>query len=272
MVTLAKGNVDSSVEYDNERLNQYLDGLKMFLGTMKEKGPAGLVEVAKKSMAQKEANDKKVKDLIAQVESAKASGNANPEAAKALAAQAARLRKQTSEDILEAIIGEDRARDLRQGYNAKKQDNQYDKAALAQLSKEERKEAMAMGGKMNLTARASELPSPAKPGHFLRIFGQSDRELIQNASDDASVPQALTMLNGPASEVLNNPASKISLELKKAGPPQQQMDMLYLAFLSRMPTNNERAVLNQVIHERGEKATDDVAHALLTGAQFLFIQ
>ena len=39
-----------------------------------------------------------------------------------------------------------------------------------------------------------------------------------------------------------------------------------------MPTNNERAVLNQVIHDRGEKATDDVAHALLTGTQFLFIQ
>jgi len=272
MVTLAKGNIDGTVEYDNERLNQYLDDLKMFLGTMKEKGPSGLIEVAKKSMIQREANDKKMKELIAQNESAKASGTVNQEAAKALAMESAKLRKQTGEDILEAIIGKDRARDLRQGYNAKKEMPQYDRAALASLSKEERKEAMAMGGKLSLTARASELPSPAKPGHFLRTFGQSDRELIQNSSDDASVPQALTMLNGPASEVLNSPASKISLDLKKAGAPQQQMDLLYLSFLSRMPTNNERAVLNQVIHERGEKATDDVAHALLTGAQFLFIQ
>jgi hypothetical protein len=39
-----------------------------------------------------------------------------------------------------------------------------------------------------------------------------------------------------------------------------------------MPTNNERALLNEVIRNRGDKATDDVAHALLTGSQFLFIQ
>jgi hypothetical protein len=79
-------------------------------------------------------------------------------------------------------------------------------------------------------------------------------------------------MNGPASEVLNNPASKLSQDLKKAGTPQKQMDLLYLSFIGRAPTNNERAVLNQVIHDRGEKATDDVAHALLTGSQFLFIQ
>ncbi|MFZ4765800.1 MAG: hypothetical protein ACOYMN_12685, partial [Roseimicrobium sp.] len=94
----------------------------------------------------------------------------------------------------------------------------------------------------------------------------------QNASDDASVPQALSLLNGPASEVLNNPLSKLSQLLKAAATPQQRMDSLYLAFLSRMPTNNERAMLSQVIQERGDKATDDVAHALLAGSQFLFIQ
>lgn len=269
MVTLTKGNVDGNVEYDNQRLNQYLDDLKMFMTTIKEKGAEGLIEIAKKGAADHEANDAKIKHLQ---EEAKAAGGKG-EAAQRLAREAARLRKESSNDILEAILGEERARDLRQGYNPKKQDlAQYDKLALAALSKEERKEAMKMGSNMSLVARASELPSPAKPGHFLRTFGQSDREQIQNASDEASVPQALTLMNGPASEVLNNPASKVSLDLKKAGSPQAQMDMLYMSFLSRMPTNNERGVLNQVIHDRGEKATDDVAHALLTGTQFLFIQ
>jgi hypothetical protein len=45
-------------------------------------------------------------------------------------------------------------------------------------------------------SRAAELPSPAPRGHFLREFGQSDREIIENANDEASVPQALTMMNG----------------------------------------------------------------------------
>jgi hypothetical protein len=269
MVTLTKGNVDGNVEYDNQRLNQYLDDLKMFMTTMKEKGAEGLIEIAKKGAADREANDAKIKHLQ---EEAKAGGSSS-EAAKQLAREANKLRQQNSRDILEAIMGEERAREMRQGYKPNKQDlAQYDKAALAALSKEERKEAMKMGSSMSLVARASELPSPAKPGHFLRIFGQSDREQIQNASDEASVPQALTLMKGPASEVLNYPASKVSLDLKKAGTPQAQMDMLYMSFLSRMPTNNERAVLNQVIHDRGEKATDDVAHALLTGTQFLFIQ
>jgi hypothetical protein len=273
MVTLTKGNVDSSVEYDNQRLNQYLDDLKMFLGTVRDKGAEGLIEIAKKSADSRAEAEKKIEQLRAEVESAKASGGDSVEASKRLARAANQLRSENSKDVLVGIVGEDRARDLRQGYRPNKQEmEQFDKAALAALSKEERREAMKMGSSMSLSARASELPSPARPGHFLRTFGQSDREQIQNASDEASVPQALTLLNGPASEVLNNPASKLSADLKKAGSPQQQMDLLYLSFLSRMPTNNERAVLNQVIHERGEKATDDVAHALLTGSQFLFIQ
>jgi hypothetical protein len=273
MVVLAKGNVDGAVEYDNERLNQYLDDLKMFMDTIRQKGPEGLIEIAKTGLADREKAQQEIKRLQAEVESLKASGGNALEASKRLARASAQLRQRSSNDILEAIVGEERARDMRQGYKPNQQQMaQYDKAALAALSKEERKEAMRMGSSMNLTARASELPSPARPGHFLRTFGQSDREQIQNASDDASVPQALSLLNGPAAEVLNNPGSKLSLDLKKAGAPQQQMDLLYMSFLSRTPNNNERAFLNEIARTRGEKATDDVAHALLTGSQFLFIQ
>ena len=268
MVTLAKGNIDSNVEAENENLHQYLDDLNMFLTTVKEKGPAGLVEAAKKSSADRAETDKKIAELTA-----KAAETKDPQAARQLARQAQQLRRSGSNDMLEAIVGEDRAKDLRQGYKPKQNEQpKYDKALLASLSKEERKEAMKMGGSLSLNARASELPSPAKPGHFLRTFGQSDREQIQNASDDASVPQALALLNGPASEVLNNPLSKLSQDLNKASTPEQKMDLIYMSFLSRMPTNNERAVLNQVIDQRGDKAVDDVTHALLTGSQFLFIQ
>ncbi|HSI63377.1 MAG TPA: DUF1553 domain-containing protein, partial [Candidatus Saccharimonadia bacterium] len=272
MVTLSRGNIDDQVEDDNVRLHQYLDDLSMFLNAVKTKGPEALVEIAKKSSAASAEADKKIAALTAEAAQMRESGG-NPQAAQRLAREAAQLRRGNSNDVLEALVGEERANAMRRGYRPEKQGmTAYDKAALAALSKEERRDAMKMGGSLSLNARASELPSPAKPGHFLRTFGQSDRELIQNASDDASVPQALSLLNGPATEVLGNPLSKLSQDLKKATTPQQKMDVLYLSFLGRMPTNNERGVMGQVIQQRGDKAVDDVTHALLTGSQFLFIQ
>jgi hypothetical protein len=41
-------------------------------------------------------------------------------------------------------------------------------------------------------ARASELPSPAPPNHFLRKFGQSDRISIDGATNEGSLTQTLT--------------------------------------------------------------------------------
>ena len=125
---------------------------------------------------------------------------------------------------------------------------------------------------VNLAARASEQPSPARPGTFLRTFGQSDREQIQNASDEASVPQALSLLNGPVADILSSPASKLNQDLAKAETPAQKIETLYIALLGRKPNANEQTVLSGVIQERGDKAVEDVTHALITGSQFLFVQ
>src|SRR6202000_1551640 len=140
--------------------------------------------------------------------------------------------------------GEDHARDFGKGGYGKKGagksgGNQLSpevKAQLAALSKEERQAAIRMGSTMNLTHRASEITSPAKPGHFLRTFGQSDREQIQNANDDASVPQALAMLNGPVSQALANPPSRLSGELAKAKSVDEKIAAVYMSLLSRMPS------------------------------------
>lgn len=39
--------------------------------------------------------------------------------------------------------------------------------------------------------RASELDSPAPRGHFLRTMGQSDRDFVENANLNSSIPQRL---------------------------------------------------------------------------------
>ncbi len=282
-VTLSKGNVDDTVDDENVRLHQYLDDLSMFLGTVKSKGAEGLVQISKEGRSKLDANQKKIDEMKTKLAADKAKGIDTTAATKALAKEASSLRKASEKDILVALLGKQRADDLRQGYRPEKPEKekrpQVDPKTLESMTKEQRLEFMKTykrnsNGKdaMGLTARASEQPSPARPGTFLRTFGQSDRELIQNASDDASVPQALTLLNGPAADVINNPASKLNQALAQAGSPAQKIATLYQALLSRAPTANEQAILDGVIKERGDKAVADVTHALITGSQFLFVQ
>ena len=280
MVTMARGNVDDAVDEENTRLHNYLGDLKFFLDTLRDKGAEGLIEVSRQANSQNEANMKKAEELRKEMEALREKGD--KEAAQRLARQSQQLRNQKNQDLLVALLGEERARDLRQGYGPKKaaaQINPQDKKALmaklASLPKEQRKEAMkamqgAAGG--TLATRASEQPSPARPGTFLRTFGQSDREEIDNFNRDASVPQALNLLNGPMLDALTSPVSKLSHQMAEAGSPKAKLDTLYMAFLSRLPDANERKVLDQVIAERGDKAVEDVAQALLTGSQFLFVQ
>jgi hypothetical protein len=271
-VVLAKGNVDSETSEENERLHQYLADLKMFTGTMRDQGPEGLVEIAKKA---KEGTDGRTESEVRK-EILVAQKAGDKERARKLTQEADRIRRQGNSDIIESLVGHERAKEMRQGYNprkgAKNEPEIIDRAALAALSKEERREAIKMGGSMNLTHRASEISSPAKPGHFLRTFGQSDREVISNASDEASVPQALALLNGPVSEVLNSPLSKLRQDLAKSTSTADKVDLLYLSLLSRSPMGEEKKILSNVIAERGDKAVADVTHALVTGSQFLFIQ
>jgi hypothetical protein len=277
VVTLTKGNLDSAVDDDNQRLHQYLDDLSMFLTTVKEKGPEGIIAAAKAGMDERKANDKKLDELRAQMAASKQDGTASPAEAKALANAANKLRREATNNLLVNLVGEDRADELIKGYNPKKQIEtkrpQIDKDTLASMTKEQRRAAYKQAGNSGLTAaRASELPSPARPGHFLRTFGQSDREVIDNASKDASVPQALTLLNSPLADSLTNPSSLLSRQLANAPSPDQQVTLLYEALLSRSPTQNERATLNSVIANRGAQAIPDITHALITGSQFLFIQ
>jgi hypothetical protein len=282
LVTLTRGNMDDAVDDENIRLHQYLDDLAMFLGTLRDKGAQGIVEIARQNADRLTANREKLANMQKQLAEAKKNGSESSIDVKAIIREAQQLRRETERDFLIALVGEDRAADLRQGYKAK-QDSpkrpQIDPKLLASMTMEQRREfiknaAKAGGGKdgLSLASRASEQQSPAKAGTFLRTFGQSDRELIENASTDASVPQALALINGPVLDALTSPVSKLSESLQTASTTEEKIEMLYEALLSRAPTGDEKAIANQVVTERGEKAVADVLHALITGSQFLFVQ
>lgn len=121
-------------------------------------------------------------------------------------------------------------------------------------------------------ARASELESPARRGHFLRDFGQSDREVIGNAADHASVPQALNLLNGPIVQALTNKFAVFGSRIHDAGTPEDKARMIFQAMLTREPTASELALVTQEVENHGEEAYEGVVWALLNTQQFLFIQ
>jgi len=87
--------------------------------------------------------------------------------------------------------------------------------------------------------RASEIETPAPPGHFLREFGQSDREVIENSSSESSVPQALTLLNGVFYKALFDPRSPLSQNLLKAESTEEKIKVLFLSILNRNPSAEE---------------------------------
>ena len=87
--------------------------------------------------------------------------------------------------------------------------------------------------------RASELQTPAQPGHFLQEFGQSDREIADNANRDASVTQALTLLNGTFYAALFNKESPLMKKLNEATNAKEKIDVLFLSILNRLPTSEE---------------------------------
>jgi hypothetical protein len=110
--------------------------------------------------------------------------------------------------------------------------------------------------------RASELDQPAPGGHFLREFGQSDREVIENASADASITQALQMMNSSLIPRVLDPWNALMLDLRDES---DRVEAIYLALLTRKPTAAEKARLK-------DASTEDIVFALLNGQQFLFVQ
>jgi Protein of unknown function (DUF1549)/Protein of unknown function (DUF1553) len=144
----------------------------------------------------------------------------------------------------------------------------------------------------NEFVRADELPSPAPPGHILRIFGQSDRETIEAANGNPATTQALTMLNGFIDHDLLKEQSVLYQQMLKPKDMGGKVDMLFLAILGRQPTTSERELGKQEIaramlakrkvsrvgvggdiaKEASQAALHNLAWVLLNGNEFLFVQ
>jgi hypothetical protein len=130
----------------------------------------------------------------------------------------------------------------------------YGRAPSGQRSKDARDR---WNGYSKQLIRASYMQSPAPAGHFLREFGQSDREVIENSSREASVPQALSLLNGPIyNSLLKHPASPFVQDLARAKTVEEKVEVLFLSILNRKPTEEEKKTCLAEIRQAQEKTPD----------------
>ena len=117
-------------------------------------------------------------------------------------------------------------------------------------------------------ARASELPSPAPAKHFLREFGQSDREVIDNGNLEPSIPQVLSMMNGILEKnVCRDPASVLMQQAVKAGSSKECIETVFLTMLSRKPSRKElqawRPDFDAAVNQRRQSAMVDTFSDLI---------
>jgi hypothetical protein len=187
--------------------------------------------------------------------------------------------------VIKAKNGEDLSMDEALGILAKQRRSKLQAVAKARMKADaERFEADDKNEKTSLAAwenfrdtymlRAADLRSPAPNGHFLREFGQSDRELVENSNDEASVGQALMLLNGKTFTHLMNRYTVIARALDKAKKEggESVIDTVYLSLMSRKATAEEKALLQPIADNADATDRGDVLWTVLNTRQFFFIQ
>ena len=117
--------------------------------------------------------------------------------------------------------------------------------------------------------RASELPQPMPPTHFLRIAGQSAREVADDGSTEGGITESLAMMNGDVTRSLMSNSLVIEATRKKT-TQVDQIAFLYRTCLSRLPREQDTkqcmAALDQGL------TLGDIVWALLNSREFIFIQ
>ena len=121
--------------------------------------------------------------------------------------------------------------------------------------------------------RAADLEQPAPEGHFLREFGQGNRDLIDGSTTEGSQPQVLMLMNGQVQEMLTHSSSLIMREIAGQELPKKKVETAFLTLLNRRPTDTEKeAAYNQLNTAGDDLGISNITWALLTSLEFMFVQ
>ena len=221
-VTLALPYPDERL-LDRARLDYRMEQLAVYEEKMEKLDAKKLTGLAKKGAKASKAIAAKMERIHKHM--AEAAENDDREAMARLRREYGQVRNEQRTSFAKLVMGDDF--DVRSLYG-------YGRSNGASAKRDPR-----WAGFSSQLMRASELPTPAPPGHFLREFGQSDREVIENASREASVPQALTLLNGVIYREVYRQNSPLSENVVRAQTPKDKVRVLFLSILNREPTAEE---------------------------------
>ncbi|MCM8530470.1 MAG: PSD1 and planctomycete cytochrome C domain-containing protein [Lentisphaeraceae bacterium] len=117
--------------------------------------------------------------------------------------------------------------------------------------------------------RSSQLKQPTPAGHFLKHFGQADRELVEDQWLNPTVPQSLSLLNSSLVRKIAAKGSPIDLLVSKLDNKEDQIKAIFKTVLSRAPTKSELSLLSQ-----GQNSLDisNICWILANTKQFIFIK
>jgi hypothetical protein len=118
--------------------------------------------------------------------------------------------------------------------------------------------------------RASEMPAPFNPGTLVREFGGSDRQTPSSGNTEATIPQALALLNNPKTDIISGKRSYLNKELSRTDAPEDRLDFLFLSLFGERPTPQEKD--RYLAKAKDNSTLRDLASAMLTSNRFIFIQ
>ena len=119
--------------------------------------------------------------------------------------------------------------------------------------------------------RSSYLQYPAPGGHLIRQFGGSDKEQIDNSSEEPSTPQVLTLLNGfVETNILNKKGADFVKDVQNEKIKNKQIESVFLSILCRKPNTKELNSLKKLIDQKD--GFKHVAWILLNSHEFIFIR
>ena len=163
-------------------------------------------------------------------------------------------------------------KDLKKKINRARKDGDFEMAKKLMIKRTEMMTALKGLAKFGKFKRASELPSPAPAGHFLREFGQSDREQIENANTEPAVTQVLSMMNGFIEKsIAKDPNTILMTNVLKANQGEV-IDVIYMTMLSRRPTGQERKMWAADFRVDSKLAYNDLIWTIANSNEFIFVK
>ncbi|WP_269540876.1 DUF1549 domain-containing protein [Cerasicoccus fimbriatus] len=120
--------------------------------------------------------------------------------------------------------------------------------------------------------RAADLNSPENVDHWLRVFGQSDRDIVDNADDTSTINQALLLLNSSETNGVLADHSDPIKRARKTKEPMQALEILTMGFLTRQPNEKEKAYVLAQWEADPNLTRQRMAWAMVNTQEFIFIQ